>query len=405
MKTDALVRASVALLIAAALAGCSGSEPAPSNAPAAANAPTAAPAATNAAAPAPASADPDLVEASEGAARYLELGRPDQRVFRDTLRIPGRIESNENRTARVGAPITGRVTAIHAVVGQQVRMGDRLAEISSPELSAAQLAFLKAHSAEQLTQRAAERARLLLEADVIGSAELQRRESELSIARAETRAARDQLRTLGLSGAAIDRLMATGQILTVAPIAATSSAPRIAPHPARGQVAAPSDHLFTITDLRALWAVADVPEQEARHVGVGQRVVLEVPALGDREVEGTIVQVSDLVDPETRTVRVRMDLPNPDGEFKPAMLAMMRVAGEARRQVVVPKAALVRDGNRDRVFVAEGPNRFRLKPVTPGAEDGEHRVILEGLRGDETIVVAGAFHLNNERRQLATGGR
>ncbi|MBX3614309.1 MAG: efflux RND transporter periplasmic adaptor subunit, partial [Burkholderiaceae bacterium] len=195
MRTDALVRASVALLIAAALAGCSGSEPAPSAAPAPANAPTA----RNVAPPAPAAADPDLVEASEGAARYLELGRPDQRVFRDTLRIPGRIETNENRTARVGAPITGRVTAIHAVVGQQVRMGDRLAEISSPELSAAQLTFLKAHSAEQLAQRAAERARLLLDADVIGSAELQRRESELSIARAETRAARDQLRTLGLS--------------------------------------------------------------------------------------------------------------------------------------------------------------------------------------------------------------
>lgn len=401
MRTDALVRANVALLIAAALAGCSGSEPAPSAAPAPANAPTA----RNVAPPAPAAADPDLVEASEGAARYLELGRPDQRVFRDTLRIPGRIETNENRTARVGAPITGRVTAIHAVVGQQVRMGDRLAEISSPELSAAQLTFLKAHSAEQLAQRAAERARLLLDADVIGSAELQRRESELSIARAETRAARDQLRTLGLSGAAIDRLMSTGQILAAAPIAATKSGTVIARHAALGQVAAPSDHLFTITDLRALWAVADVPEQEARHIGVGQRVVLEVPALGDRAFEGTIVQVSDLVDPETRTVRVRMDLPNPDGEFKPAMLAMMRVAGEARRQVVVPKAALVRDGNRDRVFVAEGPNRFRLTPVTPGAEDGEHRVILEGLRGDETIVVAGAFHLNNERRQLATGGR
>ena len=401
MRTDALVRANVALLIAAALAGCSGSEPAPSAAPAPANAPTA----RNVAPPAPAAADPDLVEASEGAARYLELGRPDQRVFRDTLRIPGRIETNENRTARVGAPITGRVTAIHAVVGQQVRMGDRLAQISTPELWAAQLPFLKAPAAARAAQGAAERARLLLDADVIGSAELQRRESELSIARAETRAARDQLRTLGLSGAAIDRLMSTGQILAAAPIAATKSGTVIARHAALGQVAAPSDHLFTITDLRALWAVADVPEQGARHVGVGQRVVLEVPALGDRAFEGTIVQVSDLVDPETRTVRVRMDLPNPDGEFKPSMLAMMRVAGEARRQVVVPKAALVRDGNRDRVFVAEGPNRFRLTPVTPGAEDGEHRVILEGLRGDETIVVAGAFHLNNERRQLATGGR
>ncbi|MCM5571656.1 efflux RND transporter periplasmic adaptor subunit [Burkholderiaceae bacterium FT117] len=393
MNKRFLVRSGGSILAALAIAGCTGGEPATD-------------ARSQAADPAPPVAStPDLVRPSEGAARYLETGQPDERVVREMLRIPGRIEANEDRTARIGAPITGRVTAIHAVVGQQVRKGDLLAEISSPELSTAQLAFLKAHSAENLAQRAAERARLLLDAGVIGSAELQRRESELAISRAETRAARDQLRTLGLSAGAIDRLQGTGQILAAAPITATKSGTVIARRAALGQVAEPADELFTITDLRALWAVADVPEKDVRYVGLGQRVVLEVPALGEREIEGDVSHVADLVDPQTRTVRVRMELANPSGEFKPAMLASMRLAGEARRQVVVPKAALVRDGNRDHVFVADEAGAFRLRSVTIGPEDGDNRVVLDGLKAGETIAIAGAFHLNNERRQLANGGR
>lgn len=397
MNTRSFARSSArsgsSILAVLVLAACTGGEPAADASSQAANR------------PAPAAAAPDLVRPSEGAARYLEVGLPAERVVRETLRIPGRIETNEDRTARIGAPITGRVTAIHAVVGQQVRKGELLAEISSPELSTAQLAFLKAHSAEQLGQRAAERARLLLDAGVIGSAELQRRESELAIARAETRAARDQLRTLGLSAGAIDRLRSTGQILAAAPITATKSGTVIERQATLGQVAAPADELFTITDLRALWAVADVPEKDVRHVGVGQRVVLEVPALGEREIAGTVSHVADLVDPQTRTVRVRMELANPSADFKPAMLASMRLAGEARRQVVVPKSALVREGNRDQVFVADSSGAFRLRPVTVGPEEGENRVVLDGLGAGESIAVAGAFHLNNERRQLANGGR
>jgi len=388
-------RSLVPVVAVLALAACSGPENV-QKPPAAAGA---------ASSPAVAPSVADLVQPSEGVARYLEVGQPAERVVRETLRIPGRIETNEDRTARIGAPITGRITAIHAVVGQQVRKGELLAEISSPELSTAQLAFLKAHSSEQLAQRAADRARLLLDAGVIGSAELQRRESELAVSRAETRAARDQLRTLGLSAAAIDRLMSTGQILATAPITATKNGTVIDRDAALGQVAAPADRLFTVTDLRALWAVADVPEKDVRHVGLGQRVVLEVPSLGDRELEGKVSHVADLVDPQTRTVRVRMELPNPAGEFKPAMLASMRLAGEEKRQVVVPKAALVREGNRDQVFVEESSGSFRLRQVTVGPEDGEHRIVLEGLSGGETIAVAGAFHLNNERRQLANGGR
>jgi cobalt-zinc-cadmium efflux system membrane fusion protein len=117
--------------------------------------------------------------------------------------VSGRIEANERQVTRIGAAVTGRVTEVLVEVGDRVRAGQVLARVASPELTTAQLAYLRAHSAATLAERGVERARQLIAADVIGSAELQRRESELSIARAEQRAAGDQLRLIGIPDSAI----------------------------------------------------------------------------------------------------------------------------------------------------------------------------------------------------------
>jgi cobalt-zinc-cadmium efflux system membrane fusion protein len=120
--------------------------------------------------------------------------------------VSGRIEANERQVTRIGAAVTGRVTEVLVEVGDRVRAGQVLARVASPELTTAQLAYLRAHSAATLAERGVERARQLIAADVIGSAELQRRESELSIARAEQRAAGDQLRLIGIPDSAIAQL-------------------------------------------------------------------------------------------------------------------------------------------------------------------------------------------------------
>ena len=153
---------------------------------------------------APAPRDPLAITANAELAARLQTAAPAFAEVSETLRVSGRIEADETRLARVGSPVTGRITDLEAREGDSVRRGQVLATINSTELSGAQLGFLKATSQRGLAARAAARAQQLLDADVIGAAELQRRQAELAQAEAEVNAARDQLKVLGMSRAALE---------------------------------------------------------------------------------------------------------------------------------------------------------------------------------------------------------
>jgi cobalt-zinc-cadmium efflux system membrane fusion protein len=355
--------------------------------------------------PAPAAAaaavDPMAIEAAPDLVARLKLGEPFVAEVRETLRVPGRIEVDETRLARIGSPVTGRITELEAAVGQNVRRGDVLAGINSTELSSAQLGFLKAMSQRQLAERAAGRAQQLYDADVIGQAELQRRQSELVQADAELSAARDQMKVLGMSERAIQRLQDTRTVNSLTQIVSGISGTVIERKVTPGQVVQPADSVYLVADLTKVWLVADIPEQISGLVQVGEAVDAEVAALPGRVLKGTLTFVSVTVSPETRTVRVRMDLPNPEREYKPAMLATVLVKGKPTRQLVVPAAAVVREDNRDHVFVqtGSGPGSFLLRQVSLGGEYEGKRVVVSGLREGEPIVIDGAFHLNNERKR------
>lgn len=313
--------------------------------------------------------------------------------------VPGRIEANERQVTRIGASVTGRVTEVLVEVGDRVRDGQSLASVASPELTQAQMAYLRAHSSAGLAERAVDRARQLFQADVIGAAELQRRESELSVARAEMRAQNDQLRLLGISHTAIDALRERGTLQPHAAVLATQSGVVIERNVSNGQVAQPGDPLFTVADLGNVWVVGALPEQTARAVSVGQSVDIEVPALGGRKLSGKIVYVGDTVSPETRTVPIRTQVDNPGRDLKPQMLATMRIRGEPVRSLVIPVDAVVRENDKDHVFVKTANNTFRLTPVELGMAVGSFRPVLGGIEAGAEIVVGGAFHMNNERKR------
>lgn len=331
-----------------------------------------------------------------GRFEIAEAGMVDLAPFQE---VPGRIEANERLVTRIGASVTGRVTEVLVEVGDRVRNGQALARVASPELTQAQMAYLRAHSNAGLAERAVERARQLFQADVIGSAELQRRESELSVARAELRAQGDQLRLLGISAPALDELRERGALQPHAAVLATQSGVVIERKVSNGQVAQPGDPLFTLADLGNVWVVGALPEQTARAVQVGQRVDIEVPALGGRQLSGRIVYVGDTVSPETRTVPIRTQVDNPGRDLKPQMLATMRIRGEARQQLVVPQEAVIREGDRDHVYLRAADNVFRYVPVELGPEQNGLRPVIKGLQAGDPVVVEGAFHLHNERKR------
>jgi membrane fusion protein, heavy metal efflux system len=341
--------------------------------------------------------DPNSIILSPEISKYVMTNPLEEANVREQLRVAGRLELNGYKTARIGAPITGRINDIRALIGQEVRQGEALAEINSQELTVAQLAFLKAHSAEQLASRAVERAELLLASDVIGSAELQRRQNELTVSRSEKRASADQLRVLGISIRAVEQLEANGKLILAAPISATQSGTVIERKIALGQVVQPSDALFVVSDLRSLWASADIPEQEAARVKKGQKVEIEIPALDNARRTGNIIYVSDVVNPETRTVRVGVDLVNAEKLLKPQMLISMLIDGKTLKRTVVPSGAVVRENDQDHVFVEQSNSLYKLTRVKLGPEKDGVRALIESLPEGKKVVVDGAFHLNNER--------
>ncbi|MBI1355461.1 MAG: efflux RND transporter periplasmic adaptor subunit [Acidobacteria bacterium] len=348
--------------------------------------------------------NPFEIEASENLLERLEIGEPEWTSVSAKLSVASRVEVDEHRAVRVGAQVSGRVKEVFVNEGDTVERGKVLAIIYSTQLSETQAEFLKAVTRQQLAQRAVERAQQLLDADVIGIAELQRREAELADAQAEIAAARDQLAVLGLSEKKIDNIEKTRSVGSLIELVAPESGTILRRHVTVGQVVQESDTAFEIADLGRVWLVADVPEQSIGSLRAGSTVEAEVPAIPDRAIRGKLSYVSPTVNPNTRTVEIRMDVLNRDRRLKPAMLANMTLTDYASVARVVPASAVVRENNREYVFVQMTDNLFALREVELGDEFENARVLIDGVREGQQIVLDGAFHLNNERRRRAVSG-
>ncbi len=328
----------------------------------------------------------------------LKIGQPVMVDLADKILVPSRVQVDEERTAQIGSYVTGRIINMFVVLGDYVKPGDRLARITSPELTQSQLAFLRASSRVVVTQKSYDRAKHLLAADVIPLAEVERRQSELEIAQAELSAATDQLRLYGMGEAEIKELSRKGKIFPWLDVKATREGYIIARNVIVGQVVQPSDPLFQVADLSSVWVVGDVPEQIARDVELNQHVEINVPAIGEAHLDGVIIFVSDTVNRLTRSVMTRVLVDNPNRKLKPDMLATMHITDPQHKSLVVPEAAVVRELNQDYVFIAAGERRFQRVPVELGPEVARYRPVISGLTIDQRIVMEGAFHLDSERK-------
>ena len=344
-------------------------------------------------------ADPNVVELTPALQEKIQLVKVGEAEIREVLRMPGSIQVDEQRVARIGAPVTGRITDIDAVWGQQVKQGQTLATLNSTELAQNQLVYIKALQQIDLHSKAVERARTLLEADVISKAELQRREAELSAAQAELNAAADQLQVLGMSTQGIAKLSKTSAMHSFSNVIARISGTVINRRINLGQVVQPADELFVVADLSRVWAVAEVPERGIDLIEKGQEVDIEIPAINDKPIKGKLIYVGDVVNPETRTVTVRSELNNVKGEIKPDMLVSMLVQSRPISKLSVPVKSIVREEDKDHVFVQIAPNKYRLREVTVGDDYQGMVAIVNGVESGEIVVSEGAFHLNNERKR------
>ena len=305
--------------------------------------------------------------------------------------VSGTIAYDETRTVRVASPIAGRVTGDIAPLGARLKAGAPLATLDSPELGQAQADHVKAQADRNLAERAFQRQQDLFDHGVAPRKDFDQAQDELTRARSEAERSRLKLVNLGVKGDSTDN-----RFTLHAPIAGEITERAINPGmEVRPDLATP---LFVLSDLSRLWVLLDVFEKDIGLIHLGQQVLVKVPAWPEQEFKATVDYISRVVDDNTRTVKVRCVLPNPDNKLLPAMYASVEVQSDAGDLgLVVPLNSLFTEGESDWVFVAIDNDHYQKRPVRVGLRLKDKAVITEGLKPGERLVVGGALLLRTEQ--------
>lgn len=303
--------------------------------------------------------------------------------------LPARLTWNEERTQRIYPAFGGRVSSLLADVGQAVKPGTPLARLASPDFGQAQAETARARADAQLTEKNLARQRELFESGIVARKDLEQAETEVARARAEV--ARAAARTamygqanqvdqqLGLQasiqGVVVERNLNPGQELRP-----EQSGPGVPP-------------LFVVTDPASLWIQIDARDIDVGTLRPGARFDVLVPAYPHTHFEGKVIAAADFIDLNTRTVKVRGAIDNPDRKLKAEMLVTARVSQPFAAGVVVPSAAIILRGNTHMVFVQSQPGVFEPRDVELAHQGPKESVVSAGLKAGEQVVADNALLL------------
>ncbi|MBL8074114.1 MAG: efflux RND transporter periplasmic adaptor subunit [Nitrospira sp.] len=311
--------------------------------------------------------------------------------------FPATIQANQNELAEVTTLIRGRVVKVHVDVGQDVKKGAVLALLHSVDLGVAEGDYLKAGARLHEAELAHARAKELYDNKAVSLAELQRREAAMKTARAELREAKNRLQLLGVPPEEIERLDRELTIKADMSLRAPFDGRVITRNLTRGEVVETEQKLFTVANLTDVWVIGNVPEKDVRFIHKDQRVHVVVAAYPHAIFSGTITYVGDVLDPATRTMSLRVTVPNPERLLKPEMFAIISVFSTSNPDVLSVPIAAVQEGPAGKtVFVQREIGVFEARPVKLGDEEGDVVQVLEGLKAGEQVVTKGSFALKSE---------
>lgn len=317
--------------------------------------------------------------------------------FRLSREFPATVQPNENELAEVTTLIRGRVVKVHVDVGTDVKKSALLAMLHSTDLGAAESAYLKAAAKLHEAELAYERARDLHQHRAVSLAELQRREAEMKTARAEARESQSRLELLGVPRQELERLGREHTIKADVPLRAPFDGRVIMRNITRGEVVETQQKLFTVANLSDVWVFANVPEKDVQFIRKDQAVEVIAAAYPHAVFSGTITYIGDMLDPATRTMRVRVTAPNPDKLLKPEMFAIVRVYAAASPDTLTVPLAAIQNGPAGKIlFVQRGANEFEVRTVKVGSEFGDVATVLDGVQAGEPVVTKGSFVLKSE---------
>ena len=316
-----------------------------------------------------------------------------------SVQVPGTIMANAYREVKVFPIVGGIVTKLHAELGTAVKRGAPLATIFSAELAEAQTKYLSAKAMVEADHQKLERTKQLVEIGAASRQELEEVSAVHTSHATEAEAARQRLLLLGLTRKQVETLKSASQALATVVVPAPMDGVITERSANPGQVVAMGEALFVVTDLSEVWAVGDLYEQDFPHVRVGSDATLMTLAYPDLTLRGRVTYIDPRVDPQTRTAKVRVEVPNPEGHLRLGMYVTMAFSTPGGERVMaVPRAAVQTIGGRQVVFVAvAGRGReFVQRTVTLGRLAGESYTVLQGLEPGDVVVTEGSFFLRAE---------
>jgi cobalt-zinc-cadmium efflux system membrane fusion protein len=322
-----------------------------------------------------------------------------EQAFKVEREAVGKIAFNDERSVQVFTPYQGRILEVFARAGDEVKKGQLLFTVDSPDLVQAESTLISTAGQLDLTTRALARARSVYEAQGLSQKDLQQAISDQQAAEGNYKAARDAMRIFGRSGGDIDRIIAErvtdSRMTVVSPISgrvtARNAAPGLLAQP--GTTPAP----YTVSDVSTVWMLANVAETDIPLMRLGQPVQVKVMAYPDRTFRGRITNIAASVDPSTHRIPVRSELPDPKGELRPEMFAVFVIqTGEAVRSPAVPADGVVREGDGTMtVWVTSDRHKFVKRTVGIGMQQAGLVQIVRGLEPGEIVATEGALLLSN----------
>jgi len=339
-------------------------------------------------------------------AKQLRIETVREQAFpTDEVLAPARVMINPNRISRVLPPVQGRVLAVFVRLGDTVAEGQPLVNLNSPDADAAISTYLQADATLRQakvtlvkTETDLERSRKLLQYQAISEKDVLAAQNDVATARAaleNAEAARAQavrkLMLLGLSTSDLQQ-----PVVVRAPIGGVVTDISVTPGDYRAAVSSAADvatPLMSIADLSTVWVSSDVPEPFMRLIRIGEDAEITFVAYPGETFTGRIARIGTTLDPQTRTLKVQVDLPNPARRFVPEMFGTMRHAGPSRRFPVIPVSAIVQEYGRSQVFVERGPGQFERRAVVTGVRTDDHVAIVSGLAANSRVIVDGAILL------------
>ena len=358
----------------------------------------------------------DFVRVVPDQLHQLEVVKVESYAFLDQRSAIGQIAFNEDASTAVLTPFSGRVTRLIAKVGDQVKRGDPLLEIDSPEqvppqneFIAAQSARNKARSQLNLAQIVEKRVRDLYEGKAAPFKDLQQSEAQLAAAESDMRstetafeAARIRLRILGHADAEISELEQKGAISRVSRITAPIDGTVISRKVGPGQhvKSDSAEALYVIADVSTMWLKAQIFEQDIAFVRIGQEIEAKVAAAPNRTFTARIANIGSASDLTTRRIMVRSEIGNPDGVLKSEMFATFKIGiAEPSVTPAVPIDAVIRESDLATVWVQTEPMLFKRRVVDIGIQQNGLTQIRRGLAVGELVISRGAIFVDNEWRQ------